>query len=410
MKAKNSNTALDKSKNQSKYTERFQALFNYASIGILLADADGDIIMINDFALKQFGYSEGEIVGKKVEVLIPQRFHSIHTKYRNTFHTHPVHRPMGIGLDLHGIKKDGLEIPVEVSLSHFKNNEGSFVIAFITDITERVNARYQIIKLNNELENTVEIRTHELTETLHQLEISKEEQEIVLKKEIELGELKSKFVTIASHEFRTPLSTILSSAYLINKYPYGEEQPKREKHIQRIISSVNILTDILNDFLSLGKIEEGKMQVHIMETNIKELVDNIIDEHENILKPGQAIKYKHEGNEIIFSDHSLIKHILLNLLSNAVKFSHEDGIIELHSEVKGKSVQLIVKDNGIGISKEEQQHLFERFFRASNAMNIQGTGLGLHIVGRYLELINGNIECISELDKGTEFRVTFNSQ
>lgn len=106
----------------------------------------------------------------------------------------------------------------------------------------------------------------------------------------------------------------------------------------------------------------------------------------------------------------MLKHIFLNLLSNAGKFSNENGIIELYSHVTDKFVQLIVKDHGIGISKQEQQHLFERFFRASNAMNIQGTGLGLHIVGRYVELLHGNIECFSELDKGTEFRVTFNSK
>lgn len=407
----------DKDKVQVKYTQRFEALFNYASIGILLTDAEGGIILVNDFALSQFGYQLQEIVGKKVEILIPPRFHSKHEGYRKNYNEHPKSRLMGVGRDLHAIRKDGTEFPVEVSLSHYKNDEGAFVIAFITDITERVNAREQIINLNNELikvnselEKTVEIRTEQLTETLHQLELSKDEQEVILNKEKELGELKSKFISIASHEFRTPLSTILSSIYLINKYEAAEEQPKREKHIQRIISSVNMLTDILNDFLSLSKMEEGKMQVRISEINIKKLVDDMSDDIQTILKPGQTIKYEHHGNEIGFLDPSLLKHILLNLLSNAVKFSHDDGAIEIYTYINERNVELVVKDYGIGISKQEQQHLFERFFRAGNAMHIQGSGLGLHIVGRYVELMNGNIKFISELDKGTEFTITFNYQ
>ncbi len=402
---------------QGKSNQRFQALFNYASIGILLTDANGNIILANDFALKQFGYQLIEMVGKKIEMLIPARFHVKHQRYREGYNEHPKSRHMGIGRDLHAINKDGTEFPVEVSLSHYKNDEGHFVIAFVTEITERINAREQIIqlnteltKLNSELENTVADRTQQLTEALHQLQLAKDEQAVVLNKEKDLGELKSKFISIASHEFRTPLSTILSSIYLINKYEAIEQQPKRKKHIQRIISSVNMLTDILNDFLSLSKMEEGKMQVRISEINIKELVDDMSDDIQTILKPGQTIKYEHHGNEIGFLDPSLLKHILLNLLSNAVKFSHDDGSIEIYTFINESNVELVVKDYGIGISKEEQQHLFERFFRAGNAMHIQGSGLGLHIVGRYVELMNGNIRFCSELDKGTEFTITFNYQ
>lgn len=404
----------DKDEVQAKYTHQFQALFNYASIGILLTDTDGAIILVNDFALNQFGYEFKELVSKKVELLIPPRFHLKHQRYREGYNEHPKSRHMGVGRDLYAIKKDGTEFPVEVSLSHYKNDEGAFVIVFVTEITERVNAREEIIKLNNELikvnselESTVAVRTEQLTETLHQLERSKEEQAATLNKEKELGELKSKFISIASHEFRTPLSTILSSIYLINKYEAADEQSKREKHIQRIISSVNMLTDILNDFLSLSKIEEGKMQVRISEINVKELVDDMSEDIQTILKPGQTIKYEHHGNEIGFLDPSLLKHILLNLLSNAVKFSPQNGSIEIYTFINERNVELVVKDYGIGISKEEQQHLFERFFRAGNAMHIQGSGLGLHIVGRYVELMNGNIKFISELDKGTEFTITF---
>jgi signal transduction histidine kinase len=218
-------------------------------------------------------------------------------------------------------------------------------------------------------------------------------------------------VSMASHEFRTPLSTVLSSAYLIEKYAGGgEDQSKREKHLQRIISSVNMLTDILNDFLSVGKIEEGKIQVRLTEFNLQELIISTAEEIKNNLRQKQEIIYHHTGNTIVLMDSSLLKHIVMNLISNASKFSPENCPIEIHTVCDDKQIILSVKDRGIGISKEDQQHLMERFFRGTNAGNIQGTGLGLHIVSKYAELMNGSVECKSELEKGTEFVITFNSK
>jgi len=239
--------------------------------------------------------------------------------------------------------------------------------------------------------------------------LKKTEQKLkkALRKERELGELKSRFVSMASHEFRTPLSTILSSAYLLAKYTATEDQSKREKHVDRIISSVNMLTDILNDFLSLGRIEEGKIAIRPAISNIKEIVNGTINEIKPLFKDGQTIGYKHSGEEMVKLDIGLLKHIILNLLSNAIKFSPGNSLIELETVNDDKKFLLSVKDHGIGISKDDQQHLFERFFRGTNVTHIQGTGLGLHIVHRYAELMNGKVQCKSELEKGTEFVVTF---
>jgi signal transduction histidine kinase len=228
---------------------------------------------------------------------------------------------------------------------------------------------------------------------------------IALEKEKELGELKSRFVSMASHEFRTPLSTILTSAYLLSKYTTTEEQPKRDKHLERIISSVNTLTDILNDFLSLGKMEEGKISVRPVSFGIRELIAGIVNEMAPIEKNGQTILYEHNGDEMVNLDKGLLKQIVLNLLSNAIKFSSDGTKIEVKTAQEGDKLILKVKDHGIGISKEDQKHLFERFFRGANAMNIQGTGLGLHIVARYAELMNGTVTYKSELEKGSEFIV-----
>jgi signal transduction histidine kinase len=229
-----------------------------------------------------------------------------------------------------------------------------------------------------------------------------------LSKERELSDLKSRFVSMASHEFRTPLSTILSSVSLIGKYVEADEQDKRDKHILRIRSAVNNLTDILNEFLSLGKIEEGKIQVHLSDFNIKEQVQLIINEIAPILKRGQYIKYNHEGFTQVNLDTSLLRNIIINLVSNAIKFSSEEATIWVSSRCIDHEIELIIKDEGLGIPEEDMKHLFERFFRGKNVVNIQGTGLGLHIVSKYVELMGGTIQVESELEKGTRFTIKFN--
>jgi PAS domain S-box-containing protein len=377
--------------------QQFEALFNNAAIGIITVNAAGEIVLLNQFALKQFGYVEGELKGKKIEVLIPQRYRERHVEHRTSYHTTAPHsRPMGSGMDLFAVKKDGTEFPVEVSLSVYNTEEGQYAIAFVSDISIRKASENALVKLNSELEQKVNERTLSLTEALE--------------KEKELNELKSRFVSMASHEFRTPLSTILSSAYLVSKYPSAEDHPKREKHIQRIVSSVNTLNDILNDFLSVGKIEEGKIQLRFSDTNVEELISTISNELHTILKQGQQIAYKHTGNKTFMVDPTLLKHIVMNLISNAIKFSPENSAIHVQSTINDSELILSVKDSGIGISKEDQNHLFERFFRGANVTNIQGTGLGLHIVGKYAELMNGTVTCNSELEKGTEFIINFKAK
>ncbi|MGO4292169.1 PAS domain-containing sensor histidine kinase [Chitinophaga sp. RAB17] len=391
----------------NKELERFGALFDFASIGILVANKQGEIVLINDFALQQFGYNREMLLGKKVEILIPQRVHQRHIGHRERYNADPQSRPMGIGLDLYAVRKDGTEFPVEISLSHYSNEEGNFVIAYISNITERKKAEERVEKLYNELEEMVEDRTMQLRKALEELEASKEELTIALGKEKELGDLKSRFVSMASHEFRTPLSTILSSAFLVKHYDTDQDQPIRNKHLQRIVNNVSLLTDTLNDFLSVGKIEEGKIQVRSAEFEIEEHFNTIIQEMQGIVKDNQIIKYKHTGEKNLVLDPSLIKHIVMNLLGNAIKFSKSGSLIEIETHKKEDEFTLLVKDNGIGMSEEDQEHLFERFYRGANVSNIQGTGLGLHIVHRYSEMMNGNILCTSELNKGTTFTIIF---
>ena len=537
--------------------DTFHALFNFASIGILITNSRGEIQMANNYIATQFGYTQDELIGEKVELLIPTRYRERHVHHRNNFGANPHSRPMGLGMELAGQKKDGTEFPVEVSLGHYTINNEHYSLAFINDITQRKETEQAIIQLNTHLEEKVKEGTQSLAITVEQLgnqiketerkdaelervntflnniwnhagaiifvtdedgmvqffnpaaeralgykvsdvlgsinvatfhletELAQKAEELsvgtgkpvaatfdvlkvaattgdnnnqewhyvrqdgstffvslnitqlkdahdeisgflciaidisekkkaetelraALEKEKELNELKSRFVSMASHEFRTPLSAVLSSAYLLSKYSKEEEQPQREKHIRRIISSVTSLTEILDDFLSVGKIEEGNIEANYREYNITEQMNEVIADVQHLLKKGQTIKYEHAGsNAKVYLDASMMKHIVTNLLSNAIKFSNEGTVVDLTTENKGRKFVLAVEDHGLGIPEEDRENLFKRFFRSSNVTNIQGTGLGLHIVSKYTELMNGKIDCNSQLGKGTKFTITF---
>jgi PAS domain S-box-containing protein len=401
---------------------QFEALFSYATIGIIVTDNEGKIINFNNYAESQFGYAKEVIIGKPVEVLVPAQFHLSHVNYRQGFYKHPEPRQMGHGRDLYAIKKDGTQFPVEISLSYYKIDGKIFVIAFVIDITVRKkneiivveqkqeleNITKQITQLNVQLEQKVQNRTKMLRETMAELEKSREELREALEKEKELGELKSRFVTMASHEFRTPLSTILSSAFLLEKYNDPASLEKREKHLQRIRNAVSGMKGILEDFLSLGKLDEGSIAAKIEPLTASECfieIEDTIHEMEQGLKSEQKINFQNTGDSLVYVDKKLLKNILLNLISNAAKFSSEGSLIQVICSIKEEELIISVKDQGIGISEEDQHHLFERFFRAKNAGNIQGTGLGLHIVMKYLELMHGTIEMESKLNEGTCFTI-----
>jgi signal transduction histidine kinase len=328
---------------------------------------------------------------------------------------------MGLGRDLPARKKNGLEFPVEISLSHSQSSGKFIAIAFISDISLRKKSEEaikrseeQLIVYASELEKKVQARTEDLNSTIEKLEREvterkKAEEEVrkSLERERELNELKSKFVSIASHEFRTPLSTVLSSIALVDQYNERGEKEKITKHTQRVRSSVKQLTSILNDFLSLGKLEEGKIDVIRETVSLNVLFADIHDEIKAILKEGQQLLIEQEGDQNkIIVDERILRNILFNLLSNASKYSEPRKNIFLNSRYGNASVEISIRDEGVGIPEEDQKYLFERFFRASNVSNIQGTGLGLNIVRRYTELLNGSIFFTSEYGKGSTFTVT----
>jgi signal transduction histidine kinase len=241
------------------------------------------------------------------------------------------------------------------------------------------------------------------------LEKTKAELHDALMKERELNDLKSRFVSVASHEFRTPLTTIASSVSLMARYAETNDKEKQTKHIHRIKNAIDNLTDILDDFLSLSKLEEGKVNYVPEPFELELFINETVNEMQQIAKPGQVISYKHVGtHQAVFLDRKILKNVLLNLVSNAIKFSNEGKPIELQSNRKNGELTITITDHGVGIPKADQSHLFERFFRANNVTNVQGTGLGLSIVSKYVELMNGNIRFKSTENIGTTFTLTFN--
>ena len=400
--------------------ETFRQIFQSSVEAIIMVDKDGRILLANPVSEQMFGYAGGDLVGNLIEDLLPEHLRKRHIGYRNSFHANPEPRPMGMGRDLVAKRKNGTEFPVAVSLSYTTIDGDLMVMAFISDVTER--KRYeealkrseeQLLVYASELEKKVQSRTEDLNSTINALEKeiyvrkkAEEEARKALDRERELNDLKSKFVSIASHEFRTPLSTVMSSASLIEQYNQRGENDKVTKHVQRIKSSVNNLTSILNDFLSLGRLEEGKIEVVREQLAVSDFMQEVEEELTPTLKAGQYITVHCEaGTEQIFSDPRILRNILFNLISNASKYSGEGKPVFITCRLEGNNMYFIVRDEGIGIPLDDQRHMFDRFFRASNAGNAQGTGLGLNIVKRYVELLGGSISFTSEFGKGSTFTV-----
>lgn len=395
----------------------FEALFRYAAMGIVLVNKAGVILRTNLFANQLFGYPEYQLEGQMMEVLIPVSLRHKHQQQRQHYAEHPQVRPMGVGLDLKAQHKDGSLFSVEISLSFFVQDNEPYFIAFVNDTTLQKEAESAVIqqkneieKLNQNLEKEVVNRTKALVETLERLETSKKALEQALEREKELGELKSRFVSMASHEFRTPLTSILSAANLVEKYVAELDQDKRERHLRRIKTAVSNLTDILEEFLSVGKLEEGKIEPRLLEFDLTTLIAEVQLDLQAILRPRQQFICKHTGPELCCTDPSLLRKIIINLVSNACKFSPEGSLIQLQTCVSKAQLTLQVSDTGIGISDEDQKYLFDRFFRGSNVTNVQGTGLGLHIVARYAQLLNGSVRIDSQLGKGTTVTIIFETK
>lgn len=400
-------------------SKRLRALFNFTNDGIVLFNQGGEILLANPRAFAMFEYEQGQVIGKQLESLLPERYSESFVQYRQQFDREKVDGKVEQLNDVLLLRSSGKEFPTDIRLGFYSQNNVLYIVAFIQDLTVQREAEkkmlmqnellekitYDIRKMNIELENKVSQRTLILQEALHELEKSQQELSEALNKEKELNEIKSRFVSMASHEFRTPLSTVMSSASLILKYQQGDEQDKREKHIKRIKDSVKHLNDLLEDFLSMGKLEEGRVFTEVVVFDVKDFLADVVDEMRLNLKEGQEFRLNCEGEAIFVTDKRLLKNVLINLLSNAIKFSDLHKPIFLNVDNSGSRLILQVQDSGIGIPEEDLPHLFSTFYRGRNATNIQGTGLGLHIVKRYVNMLEGEITLDSKINTGTTFNI-----
>ncbi|MCB2377909.1 PAS domain-containing sensor histidine kinase [Hymenobacter sp. BT635] len=393
---------------------RYEAVFANATIGILVCNRAGTIVSANQMAHQQFAYPEGALPGLRVEELIPNAGSRRHEQLRQSFNAHPQVRAMSAHRsDLEGLRADASVFPVEVSLSYFNLDAELYAVAYILDITlkrqadqELLAERRRVERLNAELEQKVANRTYALTSTLAQLELHKNELAKALTAEQELGELKSRFVSMASHEFRTPLTAVLTSAELIEQYTADAQQDKRLKHLDRIRQSVLHLNNILEEFLAVGRIEEGRVLTCAARVLLPDLLQETITDVQGLLKAGQTIGQEVSCAAPIWLDPSLLRKIMVNLLSNALKYSGENARVVVRAQCRGQQLTLSVQDEGVGIAPEDQTHLFERFFRARNVAYVPGTGLGLYIIAKYLELMQGTIVLHSTLGVGTTVTLT----
>ena len=362
--------------------ERYRNLFQSSLVSIHVADMDRlKAVEANATAAKLFGYKSKKDFIDNYEA----RMHYVHPEEWDEI--------MKI-LKEKGEIKQSINERIRVDGSRFwakmsikLNFDKTLSQTVIMDITDQMLSQ-------DELEEKVVKRTQELTESLE--------------RERKLNEMKSRFVSLVSHEFRTPLGVILSSSSLIEMYKETEQQDKRMKHIKRISTSVQNLTDILTDFMNFEMLEKGIMIAENKVFNLPEFLLTLREEMSTVAGiKHQTISYNHTGDELVEQSEKILRNVLLNLFSNASKYSQEGNEIELISIISHNMVMISVKDNGIGIPMEDQDKLFTEFFRAGNVENIQGTGLGLSIVKKYMDLLEGTITFESNAEEGTIFTIEF---
>lgn len=386
----------------------FKAVIENVVDGIVVMGQDGLILSVNPSACLLFGYTRDEMCGQNVSILMQAAEGAQHARHVEMYHTTGKASVIGKGREVKAVKKGGVVFPARLAVSEAQHEDQTVYIGIIHDLTLEKETEEKLQKYTNKLEAVVEERTGFLKNIVHTLEQAKDEVNISLQKEREVNRLKTRFVSMASHEFRTPLSGIQLSASLIEHYYNRQDKQKVLSHLKKIKVAVGDLTAILDDFLSVEKIEAGKIKSSFKHFDVSEMCLEVIDEMSLQSKQKQKIRYKHKGDTAeVYLDCTLLRHCLINLLSNAIKYSGDDAFIHVETIINSKMFHLRVRDNGIGIPAEDQVNLFQAFFRAQNAVGIQGTGLGLNIVKRYTDLMNGHIKFESIANQGSVFTLSF---
>ena len=390
----------------------FKLLSEAVSEGLLVVNRDRVIVATNKRADKMFGYRREELIDQPLNILIPDPYKMGHHKHVDEYFN--THKPIKMGIErcLFGERKNKEKFPIEVSLNPFTIYEIDYVLALVFDQTEISKRDVKIKELNEHLEKKIRTRTLELRETVAMLkkEIKRRQEaekkiKFALQRERELNELKTKFLSLVSHEFKTPLSGILTSATLVGKYKESNQQEKRDKHLKTIIGEVRHLNGILTDFLSIERLEKGKEIYKFTEFSLSKVVNEVVYNANMLLKSGQHINYPQNIEDVlIYQDERIVTLIITNLLYNSIKYSPEDSDIDIRIDVNDKMI-LNIKDQGIGIPEKDQKHIFQRYFRAENALLNQGTGIGLNIIKGHIDNLGGQVYFASKENIGSTFAV-----
>jgi PAS domain S-box-containing protein len=378
--------------------DRYRRLLESAPDGIIEVDGCGRIVLLNSQAETLFGYKREELLGKTVELLIPERFRERHPGHRGKYCAHSLIRPMGSGLDLWGLRADGTEFAVDINLSPFHGENGPGVICMVRNVTDRKAAEEQIKILNQRLEQ----RTRDLATSNSELESRNSEVE-------KANRVKSNFLATMSHELRTPLNAIIGFSDLLAEQTVGPLTPKQARFVEHIKESSGHLLNLINDILDLSKIEAGRLElkheVFEMDVAANEVLSNI--------RPLATLKRIQLATELeteltVCADRTRMTQILYNLLSNAIKFTPEEGRVRLAAKSEDSLVWVSVLDTGVGIPREEQAAIFEPFHQLIAHPNgiREGTGLGLSITKLLVEQHGGRIWVESEPAKGSRFHFT----
>ena len=373
---------------QARLEQRFRQLLEAAPDAIVEVTEDGTIVLVNRIAETMFGYDRHELVGQSVDLLVPDALRHSHHRQRNSYLHNPRTRPMGSGLELHARRRDGSLFPVEISLSPIHTDDSVHVTAVIRDVTDRKRAESEVRRLQQRYTTELEGRNREIERA---------------------NRLKSEFLASMSHELRTPLHTIIGFTELLEEGGEGALNEKQKRFLEHIHRDSAHLLELINDILDLSKIESGQMvlkrEVFPLRHSIEEVLDSV--------RPGAALKgiliEDRGGAECrVDADPLRVKEMLYNLLSNAVKFTPRDGKVWVETREESGFAYVTVGDTGVGISMEEQENIFDKFYQVGNTTSgvREGTGLGLSITKELVQMHGGWMEVESRPGEGSRFTFT----